>query len=317
MSIEHDAPRTLDTIAIGDVQITRVVEWRGPIAPGPEVFPDAPEPVWQRHADWLVPDFWDPRTTFFKANMQTWVLRSEGQVILVDTGLGDDKERPYAAPWAHLRTGFLERLAAAGVQPEDVDIVVNTHVHADHVGWNTQLVDGHWVPTFPRARYLIPEADFTFWNPLNGHSKRGSLGGINAALGNQNMFEDSVWPVHEHGQADLWEESHRIDGNLELEAMPGHTPGTSMLSLRSGSERALFVGDLLHSPLQFVEPHAEVCLSEDAPAAVRQRNRMLERAAETRALVLPAHLPGPGAAEVRREGATFAISHWAPFSPAR
>lgn len=308
-------PEFIDTIELGDVQISRVVEWQAPIAPAAVVFPEAPEHVWRQNQDWLAPHFWDPESTFFKAYMQTWILRSQGRVILVDTGLGNDKERPYMRPWSHLNTGFLDSLKAAGVRPEDVDVVVNTHVHADHVGWNTRLVDGGWVPTFPNAQYLIPKADYEFWNPLNGHLKNGSLGGIGASLGNQNMFEDSVLPVHDHGQAVLWEDTYRIDSTLVLESFPGHTPGTSVLSLESGGDRALFVGDLLHTPLQVVEPDAEACLSEDVPAAVRQRRRMLERAADNRSLVLPAHLPGPGAAEVRREGSAFAITQWAPFTP--
>lgn len=308
-------PPVVDSLTIGDVQITRVVEWQGPIAPGTAVFSDTTEETWQRHRSWLAPHFWDPETTFFKAYMQIWVLRSQGRIILVDTGVGNDKERSYMPPWSHLRTNFLERLEAAGVRPDDVDVVVNTHVHADHVGWNTRLVDRSWVPTFPNAEYLIPRVDFEYWNPLNGHAKSGSLGGINAAIGNQNMFEDSVAPIEEHGRAVLWEDSYRLDSGLLLEPFPGHTPGTSVLSLESGGERALFVGDLLHTPLQVVEPDCEACLSEDADAAVRQRRRILERAADTRSLVLPAHLPGPGAVEVKRDGSTFAIAGWAPFSP--
>ncbi|MEV6325359.1 MBL fold metallo-hydrolase [Nocardia sp. NPDC051787] len=245
----------VDTIELGDVRITRVVEWHSPIAPAAVVFPSSTEQMWRSNQDWLAPHFWDPETTFFKAYTQTWVLRSGGRTILVDTGVGNDKERPYMRVWSHLDTDFLSRLAAAGVEPEDVDIVVNTHVHADHVGWNTRLVDREWVPTFPSAKYLIARADFEFWNPVNGYPKRGSLGGISGALGNQNMF------------------------------------------------------------LQFMEPECEACLSEDEPAAARQRRRFLERAADTNALVLPAHLPGPGGALVRREGSAFAIEHWAPFSP--
>ena len=194
-------------------------------------------------------------------------------------------------------------------------MVINTHVHADHVGWNTQLIDRAWIPTFPNAQYLIAAADFEFWDSRNGHPKDGYLGDIGAALANQNVFEDSVLPVHEHGQAVLWESEYRIDANLTLEAAPGHTPGSAVLVSESSGQRALFVGDLVHSPLQFPQPGCEPCLSEDVPAATRQRRRFLERAADTNALVLPAHLPGPGAVEVQRDGSAFAIKHWAPFSP--
>lgn len=311
-----DVTTAVDTIELGDVQVTRVVEWHAPMAPAAAVFPTVRGTTWESHREWLAPHFWDPSTTFFTSYMQTWVIRSEGRTILVDTGLGNHKERPYIQQWSRLDSDFLDRLRSVGVTRENVDIVVNTHVHADHVGWNTILQGREWVPTFPNAQYLIPRADFDFWNPRNGHRKRGSLAGINAALGNQNMFEDSVLPVHDHGQAMLWEESHRLDANLALEPAPGHTPGSSVLTLESRRDRAFFIGDLMHSPLQFVEPDCEVCLSEDEAAAVRQRRRFLERAAETNALVIPAHLPGAGAAEVRRAGSAFAISRWAPFTPA-
>ncbi|WP_375481245.1 MBL fold metallo-hydrolase [uncultured Mycobacterium sp.] len=307
----------MDTITLGDVEISRIVEWHAPIAPTHAVFPRTPAQMWRDHESLLAPQFWNAGTDEFVACCQTWVLRSEGRTILIDTGLGNGKERPYMPLWTHLDTDFLSRLTAAGVAPEDVDIVVNTHVHADHVGWNTTLHDRTWVPTFPNATYLITRADFEYWDPLNHHPKRGSIGGLGAAFANQNMFEDSVAPLRKAGQAVLWENSYRLDRNLFLEPAPGHTPGSSVLSLDSGCDRALFVGDLVHSPLQFVEPDCETCLSEDELAAAQTRRRILERAADTNALVLPAHLPGHGAAEIERHGDKFRIKQWAPFNEAR
>ncbi|AVZ77384.1 hypothetical protein SLUN_11440 [Streptomyces lunaelactis] len=130
-------------------------------------------------------------------------------------------------------------------------------------------------------------------------------------------FEDSIDPVHRAGQTLLWETSHRIDGNIRLEPAPGHTPGSAVLHLRSGTERALFVGDLIHTPLQILEPHVDTCLSADQQAAANSRRRVLEYAADTNALLIPAHFTGPGAAEVRRDGSSFAIKKWAPFSAPR
>jgi len=307
----------MQTITLGDVEITRIVEWQGPVAPASAVFPDTDPEKWARNASWLSPDFWDPETGDYLAHVQTWVLRSAGRTILVDTGIGNDKERPRMPFWSHLNGDFLDRLATqADVRPEDVDLVVNTHVHTDHVGWNTRLQDGAWVPAFPRATYLIPRADFDYWNPRNGIPKHGSFGNVNADRGNRHMFEDSVDPVHRSGQALLWEGGHRIDGALALEPAPGHTPGSSVLRLTSGTDRALFVGDLLHSPLQITEPDEEPCLSEDPRAATATRRRYLEQAAGTNSLVFPAHLPGHGAAEIGRQGTTgFSIKKWAPFTP--
>lgn len=145
------------------------------------------------------------------------VLRSEGRTILVDTGVGNHKERPYVPVWNHLDTAFLDNLAAAGVSPDDVDLVINTHLHIDHVGWNTRLDGSTWVPTFPNATYLMPQRDFDFWNPANGHKPAASRGSLN-------VFEDSVAPVHQAGLTHLWDETYQIDKNLRLDLAPGHTP---------------------------------------------------------------------------------------------
>jgi glyoxylase-like metal-dependent hydrolase (beta-lactamase superfamily II) len=256
---------------------------------------------------WLAPDFWNPDTNECRAAIQTWLLRSEGRTILVDTGVGNHKDRPYAPVWSRLDTDFLDNLAAAGVRPEDVDIVVNTHLHIDHVGWNTRLEGRTWVPTFPNATYLMPRRDFEFWDPAGDHQPV-------LRRGNQNVFEDSVAPVHEAGLTQLWDGAHRIDQNLRLELAPGHTPGSSVLVLESGGDRALFVGDLVHTALQIVEPETNSCFCEDPAESRATRHKLLGQAAENNALVFPAHLGGHGAAEVERNGSKFAIKKWAGFS---
>ncbi|WP_280436252.1 MBL fold metallo-hydrolase [Nocardia carnea] len=294
-------------IVLGDVTITRVMEYFGSVEMSPETFfPDSPAGAWAEHAPWLAPDFLDPETNHCVSAIQTWLLRSEGRTILIDTGVGNHKERPYSPVWSHLNTDFLGNLAAAGVRPDDVDLVINTHLHVDHVGWNTYLQDRDWVPTFPNATYLMPRRDFDFWNPANGH--RPKLG-----RGNQNVFEDSVAPVHRAGRTLLWDDSYRIDANLRLDLAPGHTPGSSVLTLESGTDRALFVGDLLHTALQFVEPHTNSCFCEDQAQARATRRRLLGKAADTRTLVFPAHLGGHGGAEIVRNGDRFDIAKWAPF----
>ncbi|MCR3750248.1 MBL fold metallo-hydrolase [Lentzea californiensis] len=295
----------MDTIELGDVSVTRVWEYYGSVKMTPDVFfPESSRQVWED----TEPEFLDPVTGNVRAAVQTWLLRSEGRTILVDTGVGNHKERPYAAVWSHLSTDFLGNLARAGVRPEDVDVVVNTHLHVDHVGWNTRLEDRAWVPTFPNATYLMPKDDFDFWNPAN--DRTAVLG-----RGNQNVFEDSVAPVHQAGLAHLWERGHQIDANLRLEPAPGHTPGSSVLTLASGTDRAVFVGDLVHAPAQIFEPDANSCFCEDPAEARATRRRILGEAADTRTLVFPAHFPGGGAVEVARDADTFAIKDWASFSP--
>ena len=294
-------------IVLGDVTVTRVMEYFGPVGMTPDAFfPESPDGAWQRNKSWLAPDFVDPHTHVCQSAIQTWLLRSEGRTILVDTGVGNHKERPYAPVWSRLNTDFLGNLARAGVRPQDVDLVINTHLHVDHVGWNTYLDDRAWVPTFPNATYLMPRPDFDFWDPAGGHEP-------NLGRGNQNVFEDSVAPVHAAGQALLWEDSHQIDANLRLDLAPGHTPGSSVVTLESGTDRALLVGDLLHTPLQIVEPDTNSCFCEDPAQARATRHRLLGWAADNNALVLPAHLGGHGGVQVERDGGRFAISSWAPF----
>jgi glyoxylase-like metal-dependent hydrolase (beta-lactamase superfamily II) len=295
---------------IGAVSATRVMEWEGLFVTTTELMPDSTAEFWNAERSWMDPDHWDPETDRLHACVQTFVVRSEGKVILVDTGAGDGKERPYIPVFGHLRTGFLERLGQAGVRPEDVDLVVCTHVHVDHVGWNTFLAEREWVPTFPNAKHLFSKPDFEFWNPLNGHERRG-------ALVNQNMFEDSVEPVARAGLAEIWEgPTYRVDSNLTLELTPGHTPGLAVMKVESEGERAVFVGDVLHSPAQIYHPEWNSCFCEDPAQARKSREAVLSWAADSRTLLIPAHFAGEHAAEVVRQGDGFRVKDSTAFSDA-
>jgi glyoxylase-like metal-dependent hydrolase (beta-lactamase superfamily II) len=303
--------RAMQTFTLGDFEIARVTEWHGAFAPVSALFPTLPASTWQEHRAWLDPHFWDAASGDYQAHMQTWVIRGQGRTILVDTGLGNDKPRVHGL-LADRDGDFLHQLAAIGVRPNEVDTVVNTHLHTDHVGWNTRLENGEWVPTFPNARYLMHKADFDYWNPANGIPHASDFADpADSGAG----FNDSVLPVHRAGQALLWEGTeHSVAAGLSLHLAPGHTPGSAVLKLHSGTDRAFFVGDLVHTPLQFLTPDHDTCLSEDQHQAARSRRRMLEEAADTNALVVPAHLGGAGAAEVVREGRDFAIKQWAPLT---
>ncbi len=296
----------MDSFSLGDVEVTRVVEFETPTRPPAAMFTDIGPQVWDDNRSWLAPDHWDPDAGLLLTRMQTFVLRSAGATILVDTGVGNDKSRPATPAFDRRSTGFLTRLASVGVLLEDVDLVVNTHLHADHVGYNTRLVEGSWVPTFPNARYLVPRADHDFWHPDSTRVAR-------TAAANAHVFDDSVVPVVESGQAVLWEDTYDIDGALRLEYAPGHTPGSSVLTLRSGGERAVFVGDVLHNPVQFIEPDANSCFCEDPATARASRRRVLQRAADEGELVFPAHLRGGSGARLRRTGSSYTVHSWAPF----
>jgi glyoxylase-like metal-dependent hydrolase (beta-lactamase superfamily II) len=304
----------MQSFQLGEVEVTKVVEWQGEIAPARFIVPDSPAEIWQDNESWLSPDHWHPETDAYHAAVQTWVLRSEGKVVLVDTGVGNDRRRPQVPLFDHLRTDFLDRLAEAGVRPQDVDVVINTHIHYDHVGWNTELRDGEWQPTFPNASYLIPRVDQTYFDPRNAHRRPAPRDDHERRRreGSLIVYADSIAPVL--GRAVLWDSAYRVDGNLSLEPAPGHTPGSSIVRLSSSSDRAAFVGDLVHSPVQILEPSYSSCFCEDPQQAAATRRSVLERAADTGELVVPAHFAGAGAAEIRRDGSHLAVSRWAPVA---
>ncbi|MDQ0778947.1 glyoxylase-like metal-dependent hydrolase (beta-lactamase superfamily II) [Streptomyces aurantiacus] len=294
----------MNTITLGDIDITPVIDLPSAPVPREFVFPDTPLEEWHAQEALLAPDHWTPDEIHFV--MRTWVVRSEGRTILVDTAVGNGKDRPNLPSHAHRRTDFLGNLARAGVRPEEVDAVLLTHLHGDHVGWNTYFDGTNWVPTFPNAHYVVNRADFDFYNPANGNAPKNAAYALN-------VFEDSVAPVHEAGLMTFWEDEYVVDGGLRIEPAPGHTPGSSVITLTSGTDRAVFVGDMLHSPFQLQKPDCSPALDEDVSQAAAARRRILGRACDDNALVLPAHLAGSGAAEIERDGDRFAIKEWAAF----
>lgn len=296
---------------IGSVEIDRVVEWVGPIRTVDDVFPDTPAALWTED---LAPHHWTPDTRAYRCAIQTWVLRTGGRTILIDTGVGNDRDRPQIPAFDHLGTDFLHRLAAVGVEPGDVDVVVNTHIHSDHVGWNTRLDGRTWVPTFPNATYLVPERDVEHFRPgAVGRAPRSEDEAARFA-GMELVYTDSIAPVAAAGQLQTWDGEHRIDQALRLELAPGHTPGSSVAWLESG-RGAVFAGDLLHTPVQIARPDDSCAFDLDAAAARASRLTVLTAAARARAAVLPAHFAGRGATTITtgaRSG-TFRVDEWADF----
>ncbi|HEX7340513.1 MAG TPA: MBL fold metallo-hydrolase [Rhodanobacteraceae bacterium] len=304
-----------ESIHFGDVTVTRVIEWSGPLRTVADILPDTPAEQWQANRSWLAPDFWNPETDAWMCHVQTWVIRAAGRVVLVDTGVGNERERPGMPAFAHWHTDFLDRLAAAGVMPEDVDTVINTHIHSDHVGWNTRLVEGAFVPTFPNATYLVPQADYDYFHPGNAPRRRAPVTQEERRRfeGIRQLFADSIEPVEKSGQLQLWSDHHEVQGlPISLEPAPGHTPGSSIVRLRAGTG-ALFVGDLLHSPMQILHPHSHCCFDLDIRQARATRQRILAQAAADGSTLLPGHFPGHGAAVIRAGTGdnAFTIARWA------
>ena len=179
---------------------------------------------------------------------------------------------------------FIEELASVGVHPEEVDFVLCTHLHVDHVGWNTKLLDGRWVPTFPNAKYIFSRNEFELWA---ARYEKGET--VPVPL----VYEDSVLPIVEAGQAIIVEDTHQIDDGMWLEPAPGHTPGHVMLNLKSGEKTALMSGDVIHHPLQLIRPEWSSRACEDPHLSAVSRTKMLERVADTNTLLCPAHFGSP------------------------
>ena len=196
-------------------------------------------------------------------------------------------------PTWNLRQGtFLQDLAAAGYPPASIDTVLCTHLHVDHVGWNTMLVDGRWVPTFRNARYLMNRSEFEYWRDQRGSKAQVAV------------FEDSIRPVVEAGRVDLVESNHRLCEEINLISTPGHSPGHVSVELRSESEEALLTGDVLHHPCQMAHVDWASTVDFDTVQSTRTRETLFSRLAGTQALVIGAHF---AAGRIVRNGAAFRL----------
>ncbi|BDB40614.1 MULTISPECIES: MBL fold metallo-hydrolase [Mycobacterium] len=301
----------MDRVQLGRAAVTRVVELRFELPT--RAFAHTPPPVWRDNDDLLVPDFVDLDTDQWHIAIQTWVVEVDGLTVVVDTGVGNGRVRPHMPPLDHLDTGFLAALQGAGIDRRAVDVVVNTHLHSDHVGWNTMLDKGSWVPTFPNARYLVPAADYRHFHP-DGPAARQPPRSAEEELaqrGNRLVFEDSVLPVDE--QIVQWSDDYQISPALRLRPAAGHTPGASVLWLDAGRP-AVFVGDLTHSPVQLRRPDDACGFDVDAGAAAAARRRIFSEAAQSGAAVVPAHYPGHGGATLRPVDSGFDVERWLDFA---
>jgi len=276
---------------VGDATITRVVELQ---ATGGSRFilPTAtPEAV--REIDWLKPHFATDEGKLIMS-VHALIIELGERRIMVDTCIGNDKQRAIPA-WTNLQLPFLEDIAAAGYPRESIDTVLCTHLHVDHVGWNTMLVDGAWVPTFPDARYLLSREEFTYWEANR------------EASGHGDYFGDSVVPILEAGLIDLVDNNHQICDEICLEPSPGHSPGHVSIHITSRGEEALITGDFMHHPCQMARPDWPSSADYDQDAARVTRKEMLTRYADRPVLVIGTHFAAPTAGHVVRDGDAFRL----------
>src|SRR5215467_1341722 len=264
-------------IRLGEVTVTPIVEIGRSSFPTASMLPDSTPEAVAAHYGWLKPHFFDEQVGDLGSRIQTYLVGTPEQTVVIDTCVGNDKNREGSALWHMRRGAYLDDLAAAGVTPDDVDVVVCTHLHVDHVGWNTRLVDGRWVPTFPRATYLIPGEEWEYWH----HEK-------------DECIADSVVPIVEAGRATLVDARHRIDPWVSFEPSPGHTPGHVCVRLETSAGAAVFSGDLMHRVVQVAEPQWSSRFCYDGKQAAATRRAFIERHADSGTLVLAAHFPRPG-----------------------
>ncbi|MCB0996698.1 MAG: MBL fold metallo-hydrolase [Acidimicrobiales bacterium] len=262
---------------IGDVTVTMVREITT-LVDGAGMFPEHYDAsIVEAHSSWLRPHFVDD-DGMLHLSIHALVVESLGRTIVVDTCIGS-RPVPGFAEMSDLQTGFLDRFAEAGFALDAVDVVLCTHLHFDHVGWNTMLVDGAWVPTFPAARYLFARTEYEYWDA--GHE--------GAAV----TFSDAVRPVFEAGQADLVDMDHSVTDEVWLEPSPGHSPGHVSVCISSGGERAVITGDLVHHPVQFVAPDWAMAADVDPAMASRTRTGFRGRYTDSGVLVFGTHFGGP------------------------
>ncbi|UKD56038.1 MBL fold metallo-hydrolase [Amycolatopsis sp. FU40] len=265
---------------VGEIAVHRIDEIEFPAATGPWLLPGATAEVVSGE-DWLRPDFADGGA--IRLHSHSFAFEKDGMKILVDTGIGNGKTRANPA-WHDLSTGYLDALTAAGFAPDEVDLVLLTHLHADHVGWNTREQDGEWVPTFPSARYVTARAERDFWAGYAMDAPR------------RRMFEDSVLPVERAGLLDLVDvpaDGVEIVSGVRLLPTPGHTPGHVSIELAGSGETALITGDAVHHPVQFAHPEIGASVDIDPAEAEKTRRRLLAELAGSGALVLGTHFTPP------------------------
>jgi glyoxylase-like metal-dependent hydrolase (beta-lactamase superfamily II) len=277
---------------IGDVTIAKLVELE---ATGgsrfllPQATPEAIRPI-----GWLRPHFADEAGRLIMS-IHSFLITTPTHRVIVDTCLGNGKQHRRIPHWNDRQGPFLADLAAAGFAPESIETVLCTHLHVDHVGWNTMLKDGRWVPTFPKARYLLGRTEYEHWR---GATTREDM---------KFILADSVDPILDAGLATLVETDHQVCDEISLVPTVGHTPGHVSVMISSRGEQALITGDFMHHPCQIAHPEWDTLADSDPEQGIRTRRIMFERLAGTPVLVIGTHFAGATAGRIVRDGETWRL----------
>jgi glyoxylase-like metal-dependent hydrolase (beta-lactamase superfamily II) len=291
-------PHEQDAHTVGQATVTHIRELTLANITPAALFPDWDAGVLADHPDWLPPEAMDESREHILLSVHSWLIQESGRTILIDTGAGNGKKRPYAPYFDGLNNPFLERIRAVGVAPEDIDYVLLTHLHVDHVGWNTRLEGRSWVPTFPKARYIFSRAEHAYFTDPQNQTAR-----------NRTTFQvqkDSVEPIIKSGLADMIE----IDGRESITGFtfhptPGHSFAHASIAFRSGAEQALFAGDVLHCPLEVYKPDWNTVFDAFPEEARESRMWALKFAADHDAMIFSSHFTASSAGNVLRDGSGF------------
>jgi glyoxylase-like metal-dependent hydrolase (beta-lactamase superfamily II) len=269
---------------LGDIRVWRLVESEGPVAPLHQVLSIGLERV-APYREWLEPHFLQPDGTAILSTL-SFVVSTPTHNFVIEACIGNDKTRE-ADYWTNLQNPYLQDLAKIGLAPEDIDYVILTHLHVDHVGWCTRLVNGQWMPTFPNARYLVTRAEWDYWKD-------------NFAPGAVDYIQDSVIPLVEAGKLDPVERGESIAEGVWLEDLPGHTPGHTGVHFKSGDQELVLAGDLMHHPVQVGDPDLKTQYDVDADKATHVRKAFLNRYADTGVLIGCTHFAAPSFGHIVR-----------------
>jgi glyoxylase-like metal-dependent hydrolase (beta-lactamase superfamily II) len=282
---------------IGEVDLIQVVEFTGPTHDLEWMLPGIPRSAFDVNVSWLEPNFWMSRTNCLVFTMQLWLLKARDRIILLDTGVGNGKKRA-SRHQTMINTPVLDWLEAVGAPPDKVTHVVHTHLHGDHVGWNTRDDNGRWVPTFPNATYFAPADD---WANFKARHDVGELGIHDAP------FVDSVLPIDDAGLLRLFVPGEEIADCLLPAAAPGHTHGQVTFGFRHAGEYCIFSADVLHSPMQVQFPEINSRWCEWPGPARLTRFALMEEAARTGATIYPAHASGVEGWHVARQADGYVV----------
>jgi glyoxylase-like metal-dependent hydrolase (beta-lactamase superfamily II) len=268
---------------IGDVQVTRIVEVNAHQDPFTMLSTECAPDEGRAHP-WLMPHFATPEG-IMKISFQAFALQTPGRTIIVDTCIGEDRDSEFPI-FTNMQSDYLRDLVAAGYDPQRVDCVLCTHLHFDHVGWNTRRVDGRFVPTFPNARYLFSKGEYEHWQ---AERQRGA---------HLKHFPEAIDPVIQAGLVDLIDDAHQVCPEVSLFPTAGHTPHHVSVLIRSRGQEAVITGDLMHHPIQLARPDFPVNADSDKPQGVRTRTAFCERFADRDVTVIGSHFCDPTAGRI-------------------